>query len=40
MKKDVRIYQEGRESFPFSRVIFSNVLMLVWIGLGTIDKEQ
>jgi hypothetical protein len=36
MKKDVRIYKQGLESFPLSRVIFANVLMLVWIGLGTI----
>ena len=37
MKKGTQIYKQGLESFPLSRIIFSNVLMLVWIGLGTID---
>ena len=36
MKKDVRIYKQGLENFPLSRVIFGNSMMLVWIGLGTI----
>jgi hypothetical protein len=36
MKKDVRIYKQGRKNFPLPRVIFGNVLMLVWMGLGTI----
>ena len=36
MKKGVRIYKQGLESFPLSRIIFANVLILVWIVLGTI----
>ena len=36
MKKGVHIYKQGLESFPLSRVIFGNGMMLVWIGLGTI----
>jgi hypothetical protein len=36
MKKGTQIYKQGLESFPLPRIIFSNVLMLVWIGLGTI----
>ncbi|HET58521.1 MAG TPA: hypothetical protein ENN35_08795 [Deltaproteobacteria bacterium] len=36
MKKGAQIYTQGLESFPLSRVIFSNVLMLIWIGLGTV----
>lgn len=36
MKKGVRIYKQGLETFPLSRVIFGNSMMLVWIGLGTI----
>ena len=36
MKKDVQIYKQGLENFPLPRIIFANVLMLVWIGLGTI----
>jgi hypothetical protein len=35
MKKGVQIYKQGLESFPLSRVIFGNVLILIWIGLGT-----
>jgi hypothetical protein len=36
MKKDTQIYKQGLETFPLSRVIFGNSMMLVWIGLGTI----
>jgi len=36
MKKGAQIYKQGLESFPLSRVIFGNGMMLVWIGLGTI----
>jgi hypothetical protein len=36
MKKDVQIYKKGLESYPLSRVIFGNSMMLVWIRLGTI----
>jgi len=36
MKKGVRIYKQGLESFSLPRIIFANVLMLVWIVLGTI----
>jgi hypothetical protein len=36
MKKEMRIYKQGLETFPLSRVIFGNVLMLIWMGLGTI----
>jgi hypothetical protein len=36
MKKGLQIYKQGLESFSLPRIIFANVLMLVWIVLGTI----
>jgi hypothetical protein len=36
MKTGVRIYKQGIERFPLSRVIFGNSMMLVWMGLGSI----
>lgn len=30
----MKIYEEGLEKYPVSRVIIGNILMLLWIGLG------
>jgi len=30
------IFEQGFEQFPLTRVVFTNILMVFWIGLGTI----
>jgi len=35
MKEEPRIYEQGLEEFPKSGIIFGNLLMLLWIALGT-----
>jgi hypothetical protein len=30
------IFEQGFEQFPLTRVVFTNILMVFWIGLGTL----
>jgi hypothetical protein len=34
-KSEVKIYEQGIEEFGLGSIIFGNLAMLVWIGLGT-----
>jgi hypothetical protein len=36
MDNEVKIYEDGLESYPKSKIFLSNFLMLIWIILGTI----
>ena len=35
MKDSIQIYEQGLDYFPIPLVIFGNVMMFIWIGLGT-----
>lgn len=32
----MKIYKQGLEEYPRPKIVFGNLLMLIWIGLGTI----
>ena len=34
-KNEIKIYEQGCEQFGFGSIVFGNLAMLVWIGLGT-----
>ncbi|MBU4480645.1 hypothetical protein KKG48_04370 [Patescibacteria group bacterium] len=36
MKTEIKIYEQGLEEYPMSSIILGNVLMLLWIVLGTL----
>jgi len=36
MKTEIKIYEQGLEEYPMSSIILGNVLMLLWIALGTV----
>ena len=36
MTKEVKIYENGLEEHPKGRMIFGNIMMLLWFALGTI----
>ena len=36
MQNETRIYEEGLEEHPVARVFLGNLLMILWIALGTI----
>jgi hypothetical protein len=33
---EIRIYEEGIEQYPKPRIIFGNLMMILWIALGTV----
>ncbi len=36
MKNEIRIYEQGLEDYPKANMILGNLIMLLWIALGTI----
>jgi hypothetical protein len=36
MTPDILLNQNGKEQFPLSTILFANIMMLFWLGLGTI----
>lgn len=36
MTKEVKIYEKGLEEYPKGRMIFGNIVMLLWFALGAI----
>ena len=36
MVEELKIYEKGLEEYPKGRMILGNIIMLLWIALGTI----